>query len=864
MSNLDSKYIINLDLMQDTKNNTMHFNLSDSETSDFWINITRYTVDINEELLDKTVTLYVVKPNKNVEFGNISYDSTEKMYYCNLSSEFKNIKGNYTAQVVIYDSSTKERKVTRSKFKYYVEDDILSDASGTVNTEEQENILDDIISRLAALEEGGDGTNATASNISITDTANNFTSTNVEGALQEVGSRIEEIMKNFTLTIGLDGLLYISDGKGNLLGNGIDIGNAAVINKGEIVFDANFSNTNLSSEQFTTWDGRIYDSSIYEIGTCTNNQLHLTSVYDNVNSRWIKQMCHTAGLFESDNFTCEFKAKFDGTAGSWNNVITYGTGTYWTSGLYSDGVKWPAGGEIDAFEQAGGYAENPNYFRVPIVHYGAGTQSSYPNTHEVMRGFASDTVFTTNEWHIFKFTLKNGVVEIYIDDDKKQEYDFSDCTVNNNYLCEYKPFLKPQAFYLDGACASSSDTSNRYDFVIDYFKIYQDEKVDATALSIFPQMWTKGTNLIFPTGAEIFLDKEFTPSDTSNKACTWTSSDPRVATVVQGYVKTLTEGTATITATNGNISSTYNLTVNNTSANIPCSKILIDSENINLSQGNTTTISVYKYPNFTTDTVVFDSDNPSIATIDETSGLITATGAGTCNITATCGNQTSTISVTVVANNNEPVIKYDMTAITSAISERWATWSNDKSNGTIATIANIGSLGDAANSTLSVKNTSELMSPDLMPQSDTISISKTDTWLWVVKNWIPDTYNEQLSLNSTGTNKMPSIQNAGSSLKVRYGYVDLYTTTGIPTTIVIGHDTTGYYLYIDGKIVATGGSGTTTDYLENIYGLKYNTLGNISSDEKKTSMCNKIEAIQTAVYLANRNSIQAILDKDFI
>lgn len=194
MSNfLDSKYIINLDLMQDTRNNTMHFNLSDSETSDFWINITRYTVDINEELLDKTVTLYVVKPNKNVEFGNISYDSTEKMYYCNLSSEFKNIKGNYTAQVVIYDSSTKERKVTRSKFKYYVEDDILSDASGTVKPEEQENILDDIISRLAALEEGGDGsTSASASNITITDTAGNFTATNVEDALAEAGSQIKE------------------------------------------------------------------------------------------------------------------------------------------------------------------------------------------------------------------------------------------------------------------------------------------------------------------------------------------------------------------------------------------------------------------------------------------------------------------------------------------------------------------------------------------------------------------------------------------------------------------------------------------------------------------------------------------------
>ena len=697
----------------------------------------------------------------------------------------------------------------------------------------------------------------------ITDAALNKMEAAIDGVNKKVAnnsSQINAITNNFTLTIGSDGLLYISDGKGNLLGNGIDIGNGITINKGKIVFDANFNDTNLSNEQFTTWNGRIYDSSIYEIGTCTNNQLHLTSVYDSENSRWIKQMCHTAGLFESDNFTCEFKAKFDGKAGSWNNVITYGTGTYWTNGLYSEGVKWPAGGEIDAFEQAGGYAENPNGFNTPTVHYGAGTESGYPNTHEIIRGV--DTLFTTNEWHIFKFILKNGVVEIYIDDEKKQEYDFSNCTVNNNYLCEYRPFLKPQAFYLDGSCASSSNTSNTYDFVIDYFKIYQDEKVDATSLSIFPQMWTKGTNLIFPTGAETLLAKEFTPANVSNKACTWTSSNTSVATVVQGYVKTLTEGTATITATNGNVSATYNLTVNNTSTNIPCAKILINSEDINLSEGNTTSISTCKYPKFATDTVVFSSDNPSIATIDETSGLITAIGEGTCNVTATCGSKTFTISVTVIPNN-EPAIKYDMTTVTSAISERFATWSSDKTEGTIATITNIGTLGSVANSILSVAS-SDFMNPTLSPKTDTIAIQKTDTWLWVIKNWAPNTAHEELSLNATGLNKMPSLRYSNNKLYIRYGGVEPYNTTNIPATIVIGHDTVGYYLYIDGEIVATGGSETETGYLENIYGLKYGGFGLIMGEESKTSICNKIEAIQTAVYLNDRNSIQAILDRDFV
>lgn len=678
--------------------------------------------------------------------------------------------------------------------------------------------------------------------------------------VKSLDSQIKEIKNNFTLAIGSDGLLYISDGKGNLLGNGVDIGNAVVVNKCKVVFNADFSNTNLSSQQFTTWDGRIYDGAIYEIGTCTDNQLHLTSRYDTLNSRWIKQMCNTAGLFESDNFTCEFKAKFNGTAGSWNNVITYGTGTYWTSGTYSDGVKWPSGGEIDAFEQAGGYVDNPNYFYTPTVHYGTGTESGYPNTHQSQKGYTDKTIFTTNEWHIFKFTLKNGVVEIYIDNEKKQEYDFSTCTVNNNYLCEYKPFLKPQAFYLDGSCSSSSNTSNTYDFVIDYFKIYQDKEINATNLSIYPQMWNKGINLVFPTGAEIFLDKEFTPTNVSNKACTWTSSNSSVATVVQGYVKALTEGTTTITATNGSVSATYNLTVNNNSVIVPCAKILINSEDINLVKGDTATISVYKYPRFTTDTVVFSSDNEDIATIDKNNGLITAIGIGTCNIIATCSNQTSTISVTVVANA-ETVIEYDMSEITNQIRTRYSTWSNDKTSTNI-TIPNIGNLGEVANISLSIADSSGHMGSQLVPQSSTIAIPKTNKWLWVIKNWIPNNTSEQLALNSTGSNKMPSMIYTTGGLLIRYGNVDGVTLTEIPTTIVIGHDTTGYYLYVDDKITNTGGSETSTGYLEDIYGLKYSNLGLIN-DTSLDSICSKYENIQTAVYLADRNSIQTILDRDF-
>lgn len=297
--------------------------------------------------------------------------------------------------------------------------------------------------------------------------------------IAQLNSQLKDIA-NYSLAVGDDGLLYLSDGKGNLLGNGIDVKKMQeVVSNLVSVFTADFSGATPLASQFYAWENRVYGSAIYDALSniqCIDNVAHLTSVYDSENSRWKKQMMCTGGLFESDNFICEFEAKLDGKAGSWNNVITYGTGTHWTNGMYSDGVKWPAGGEIDAFEQAGGYSENPNYFKTPTVHYGSGTGSGYSNTHESKRG--DSVTFTINEWHKLKFELVNGCVKIWIDDVFIGENDFSDCVVNNNYLYDYKPFLKPQAFYIDGSCADNSDTSNTYDFSIKNFKIFQEKTLN--------------------------------------------------------------------------------------------------------------------------------------------------------------------------------------------------------------------------------------------------------------------------------------------------------------------------------------------------------------------------------------------------
>lgn len=64
-------------------------------------------------------------------------------------------------------------------------------------------------------------------------------------------------------------------------------------------------------------------------------------------------------------------------------------------------------------------------------------------------------------------------------------------------------------------------------------------------------------------GGEVTLTPTVLPSTASNKVVTWSSSKPAVASVNNGLVKALTEGTATITATtvDGGFTASYDLTV---------------------------------------------------------------------------------------------------------------------------------------------------------------------------------------------------------------------------------------------------------------------------------------------------------------
>lgn len=137
MSALDKQYVIKLDLNKETYNEDMEFSISDLETSDFWIDIkkSRKTIDFT----DYNVVLYITKPNGNIRTVEAVFDMEDKMYYCNLTNETKNLLGNYDVQVIVNNFSENERLVVPSRIKYHVVNDILNDTYG--NIEEIEDTL---------------------------------------------------------------------------------------------------------------------------------------------------------------------------------------------------------------------------------------------------------------------------------------------------------------------------------------------------------------------------------------------------------------------------------------------------------------------------------------------------------------------------------------------------------------------------------------------------------------------------------------------------------------------------------------------------------------------------------------------------
>ena len=148
-------------------------------------------------------------------------------------------------------------------------------------------------------------------------------------------------------------------------------------------------------------------------------------------------------------------------------------------------------------------------------------------------------------------------------------------------------------------------------------------------------------------GDKAELKADVTAQDTS-KDCTsivvWKSSDEKVATVSNGVVTFVGEGTAEITATAGDVSAVCKVSVK--AKTVAVEKVTLDKTSAELTVGDTATLKASVTPDNATDkTVTWTSSDDSVASVKD--GVVTAVKAGTATITAKSGDKTATCTVTV-------------------------------------------------------------------------------------------------------------------------------------------------------------------------------------------------------------------------
>ena len=357
-----------------------------------------------------------------------------------------------------------------------------------------------------------------------------------------------------------------------------------------------------------------------------------------------------------------------------------------------------------------------------------------------------------------------------------------------------------------------------------------------------------------------------TATTLSPATITYASSDPAIATVDKGgTVTALKEGTTRITAsvdavdywTAASVSYLVTVTDPNSSTTPEASAVKVSAVTINkpstsILVGKTETLQVTSItPDDATDkTIVWSTNNASIATVDPTTGLVTGVSAGTATITATATQGTAdtsddvSASCAVTIGSNISYVRYTVSGTTATAvndvalfgnytvlenSTTDVTWSSGTYvvSGDVTINANV-SLADEADVKLIICDGKELKVNSIEGKNATLTIygqtastgklTADYTNASIEKDAIWVRYLHVHGGNIIAKSNNSSALSVGvANHPIKYGYLNLYhgqisATGGVDaygfglSGMIISGDLTVY----SGNINAQGGVGTTT------------------------------------------------------
>ena len=167
------------------------------------------------------------------------------------------------------------------------------------------------------------------------------------------------------------------------------------------------------------------------------------------------------------------------------------------------------------------------------------------------------------------------------------------------------------------------------------------QKVAVTGVSLKPN------TLSLKVGEAETLSAVFIPANADNKTVSWSTSDPSVATVANGLVTAVKEGSATITVTTADGGKTATCAVTVSTDIVPVTGIKLNMETADLEEGKTLQLEAILEPANTTErNVSWKSSNTEVATVSE-NGLVTGVSAGEATITAKISSFEASCKITV-------------------------------------------------------------------------------------------------------------------------------------------------------------------------------------------------------------------------